>query len=74
VERKKQEECFIPNEEAKASKLPPFSAFFFSLWFFFLCVFFFFLLLEKKKMPRRKSLKEMGKNRRQKVGAKSENA
>ncbi len=48
--------------------------FFSSLWFFFLCVFFSFLLLEKKEMPRKKNSKQKGRNKRPKVGAKSEKA
>jgi hypothetical protein len=47
---------------------------FFFLWLFFsLCVFF-FLMLEKKKMPRRKCLKQKGRNKRPEVRTKSERA
>jgi len=55
------------NERRKVNSFPSLH-FFSSLWFF-LCV---FLMLENKKMPRRKHLKQKGRNRRPKVGAKSE--
>ncbi len=59
------------HKREKKGNLLPFSAFFFSLWFFFLCVFLSFLLLKKKKMPRRKRLKQKGKNKRPKVRGQS---
>jgi hypothetical protein len=60
------------SEGRKVNSFP--SLHFFSyLWFFFLCVFFSFLMLEKK-IPRRKCLKQKGRNRRLKAGAKSERA
>ncbi len=51
------------SERRKIHSLP-FPAFFFSYDFFFFMFFFFFLMLEKKKMPRRKRLKQKGRNRR----------
>jgi len=70
VEKRKQEDHFNPNAKARKGKLPLFLAY----YFVFLCVFLSFLLLEKKKMPKRKRLKQKGKNRRPKVRAKSERA
>jgi len=55
------------QKQEKKSKLLSFFAF-----FFFLCVFFSFFCLRRKKMPRRKCLKQKGRNRRPKIGAKSE--
>jgi hypothetical protein len=52
VERRKQEERFIPNVEGrKESYAPSF------LYLFFFLYGFFFLMLEKKKMPRKKRSK-----------------
>jgi hypothetical protein len=74
VERRKQEEHFIPNAKVREKRyVPSFLCIFFFYGFFFLCVFFSFLLLEKK-MPRKKRLKQKGKNRRPQARAKSERA
>jgi hypothetical protein len=75
VERRKQEERFIPNAKAKEERyVPSILCIFFLFMVFFFCVFLSFLLLEKKKMPREKHLKRKGKNKRLETGAKSERA
>jgi hypothetical protein len=61
------------SKRKKVSSLP-FLHFFFLYGFFSLCVSLFFLLLEKRKMSRRKHLKQKGRNKKPKAGAKSERA
>ncbi len=65
---------FHPKCRSKRKKVSSLLSlhFFSSLWFFFSLCFSFFLMFEIKKMPRRKRLKRKGKNKRPKVGAKSE--
>jgi len=76
--RNRRPKARVKSERAEQEfegKLPPFFAFFFFYMVFFFFVFFFsFLLLEKKKMPRRKHLKQKGRNRTPKARIKSERA